>query len=402
MLKQLRRKFILITMGVVLAMLAVIFSLIYTMVRTNLENESYSTLQDLTQIATQSGGMSQIPQDVNAPWFILQVNQLGYISAIGYTGYDLNDATFLQELVTWVVQENADTGVLNSYSLMYRMVIGRTGYTIVFLDISGFNASLRALIESCILIGTLSLIAFWIISYFLARWAVRPVEEAWQRQRQFVSDASHELKTPLTVIMSNAELLQGEITEQQEGSRFARNIMTMSYQMKDLVEGLLELARVDNGQVKKTFEPLDMSLLAQEALLPFEPVLFEKGIQLESRIEPGIHLTGSSRYLRQVVDILLDNAGKYSDPGIVEVRLARQGKTCLLTVTNPGQPIAPQEQKKIFQRFYRADQSRSRTGSFGLGLAIAQSVVQEHGGKIWVRSNPTGNCFCVQLPCDTN
>ena len=170
--------------------------------------------------------------------------------------------------------------------------------------------------------------------------------------------------------------------------------------MKDLVEGMLELTRVDNGQVKKAFTQVDLSDLVGRSLLEFEPVLFEQGLTLEARICPDVHMTGNSRYLKQVVDILLDNAAKYSDPGVVDVGLYKSGKSCLLTVANPGTPILEQEREKLFERFYRADRARTRNGSFGLGLSIAKSVVEEHGGKIWVTANPTGNCFCVQLPCE--
>ena len=146
---------------------------------------------------------------------------------------------------------------------------------------------------------------------------------------------------------------------------------------------------------------MDYSKLVADALLPFEPVLYEKGLMLQSSLAQGITLTGSEQYLHQLVDILLDNAGKYSAPGIVTVALQRQGRgQCLLTVANPGEPIPTEDLKRIFERFYRTDKARSRTGSFGLGLAIAQSVVQEHGGRIWAESNATGNRFCVMLPCD--
>lgn len=399
MLKQLRRKFVLITMAVVLVMLTVIFSLVYSFTKADLDASNYATLQSLTQSLTKPGAMGQLPQRERSPWFAMRVSN-GLITAVGYTGYDLTDEQFLQELLATVTRQEKDLGTLDAYHLMYQRSQNKGSSTIVFLDISGYRASLRSLIESSIGIGIISLAAFWIISFFLARWAVRPVADAWQKQRQFVSDASHELKTPLTVIMSNAELMKNENPADPDAERYAHNILTMSYQMKDLVEGLLELARVDNGQVKKSFEPVDMSALVGEKLLVFEPVLYEKGLHLRSYVQPGIRLQGSARYLNQVVDILLDNAGKYSDPGVVDLGLVKQGKICLLTVANPGTPIPPEEQKKIFERFYRSDQARSRTGSFGLGLSIAQSVVQEHGGKIWVRSNPTGNCFCVQLPCE--
>ena len=134
----------------------------------------------------------------------------------------------------------------------------------------------------------------------------------------------------------------------------------------------------------------------------FEPFFFERQLTLHTNIQPDIRLRGSEYHLRQVVEILLDNAAKYSAKGIVRVNLEQQGRNhCLLTVSNPGEPIPQEDLQKIFERFYRADVARSRDGSFGLGLPIAQTIVREHCGKIWAVSNETGNCFCVQLPCNT-
>lgn len=399
MLKKLRLKFILITMALVLVMLTVIFSMVYTFTKGDLDEQNRSTMLRLSQMVNKPGGLSQPPRDVRTPWFVLRLSG-GMITAVGYTGYDLDDEAFLNEILEKVRQEEPSEGVLDEYHLMYRKIGNKLSQSVVFLDISGYKATLRALVESCIGIGAVSLAVFWIISFFLARWAVKPVEQAWDRQRQFVSDASHELKTPLTVIMSNAELIGTQQQLPEAAGKYAQNIQAVSHQMKGLVESMLELARVDNGQVKKSFARIDFSDMVGQSLLEFEPVLFEKGLALEAAVQPAVYITGNGRYLKQLADILLDNAGKYSDPGVVTVQLLKQGKTCLLTVANPGCPIPAEEQEKIFERFYRADQARSRNGSFGLGLSIAQSVVQEHRGKIWVRSNPTGNCFCVQLPCE--
>ena len=399
MLKKLRLKFILITMALVLVMLTVIFSMVYTFTKGDLDEQNRSTMLRLSQMVNKPGGLSQPPRDVRTPWFVLRLSG-GMITAVGYTGYDLDDEAFLNEILEKVRQEEPSEGVLDEYHLMYRKIGNKLSQSVVFLDISGYKATLRALVESCIGIGAVSLAVFWIISFFLARWAVKPVEQAWDRQRQFVSDASHELKTPLTVIMSNAELIGTQQQLPEAAGKYAQNIQAVSHQMKGLVESMLELARVDNGQVKKSFARIDFSDMVGQSLLEFEPVLFEKGLALEAAVQPAVYITGNGRYLKQLADILLDNAGKYSDPGVVTVQLLKQGKTCLLTVANPGCPIPAEEQEKILERFYRADQARSRNGSFGLGLSIAQSVVQEHRGKIWVRSNPTGNCFCVQLPCE--
>ena len=399
MLKQLRRKFIFITMTLVLLVLTVIFCLVYSSTKADMEAENHNALQRLSQIVTKPMNPEQIPKDIRTPWFALRLSG-GIITSVGYTGYDLNDDVFLNTMLQAVYQDGEEEGVLEKYQLMYRRSGDKLTQVIVFLDISGYKASMRSLVESCAVIGAVSLAVLWVICFFLARWAVKPVEQAWDQQRQFVSDASHELKTPLTVIMSNAELLQEEPERSEAAGRYAQNIKAMSHQMKDLVEGMLELSRVDNGQVKKTFQSVNLSELVNQSLLEFEPVMFEQGLTLQSNIAPEVHLAGNDRYLKQAVDILLDNAAKYSDPGVVDVCLFKRGRSCMLTVANPGKPIPEDQREKIFQRFYRADQARIRDGSYGLGLSIAKSIVQEHGGDIWVASNPTGNCFCIQLPCE--
>lgn len=396
MLNKLRLKFVAVNMAIVTAMLLVIFTLIYSSTEMRLQDMADSTMQMLSQ-----EGQKPAKQDGRLPYFTLQINLFGKVTVSGSSYYDLKDEAFLQELVEIVFTADSREGYIPAYSLRYKHISLGGIEKLIFLDTSSQRAALDALVETGVLIGAVSILAFLAISWLLARWAVKPVEEAWQKQRQFVSDASHELKTPLTVIMSNAELLESGENEAPDRARFAGNILAASRQMRSLTEGLLELARADNGQVKKHFARLDYSALVEDAVLPFEPVCFEKGLQLESRIEEGITLTGSSQYLKQVVDILLDNACKYATPGIVDLTLKRSGRgACLLTVSNPGEPIDPKELEKIFERFYRVDSARNEGGSFGLGLAIAKSVVTEHGGRIWAESNASGNCFFVQLPCE--
>ncbi len=390
MLKKLRQKFVLVNMLIVTCMLLLLFALVFSNTQARLDAQSRDAVQALLK-------GEQHP--VNMPYFVVQVNVHGGLSVSGSSYYDLTDESFLQELVQHVYTAKGTTGTIKKYDLRYGIAQGVFSQKLVFVDISGQNRAMRSLVQSGLAVGALALAAFLGISVLLARWAVRPVERVWQQQKQFVSDASHELKTPLTVIMSNAELLQSPELPQNDRTQFADNILIMSRQMRKLVEGLLELARADNGQLEKSFESLDWSKTVEEALLPFEPVLFEKGLTLKSQIQPDIVLTGSESHLRQVVEILLDNAAKYAAPGVTAVRLQRQGKLCLLSVSTPGTPIAPQDRERIFGRFYRTDQARSQRGSFGLGLSIARAIVQEHGGRIWAESNETGNCFFVQLPC---
>lgn len=392
MLKKLRNKFIWITLGIVVAMLAIILGLIFHFTARDMEKDAYDSLYALTQSVQIPGSRVE---NLKLPYFTMEITVDGRITAQGHTYYDLSDESFLLELAETVLRQEGTEGELSRYSLLFSRISGLARQIVIFVDISGQEAALRSMVESALLIAAISLLAFWGVSFLLARWAVRPVEKAWQQQKQFVSDASHELKTPLTVIMSNAELLEETVQDQS-----LQSIQTAATQMRSLVEGLLELARADNGQIQRCFERVCMSELTEEAAMLFEAPLYEKGRMLQTRIQPDIFLKGSPQYLKQLVDILLDNAGKYGIPGIVSVSLSRQGKNCLLTVANPGEPIPESEKNKIFERFYRMDAARNAPGSFGLGLSIAMSVVQEHGGRLWVESNPTGNCFCVQLPCE--
>ena len=236
---------------------------------------------------------------------------------------------------------------------------------------------MRSLTNTCVIIGVLSFAVFLGLSFLLARWAVKPVETAWNQQRQFVADASHELKTPLTVILTNAELLQEPEYDEQARSRFVDSIMTMSHQMRGLVESLLELARVDNGGQNMVFSRLNFSELVSDALLPFEPVYFEKGLTLESNVEENLFVKGSQQHLKQVADILLDNASKYASPiprcGSFS---GGRGATACSPWQAPGTPYPERgPEEHFFKRFYRMDKARSMNHSYGLGLSVADSVV---------------------------
>ena len=220
------------------------------------------------------------------------------------------------------------------------------------------------------------------------------------RRQEFVANVSHELKTPLTVILTNAELLQAPGYDAPARSRFAGSILTMSQQMRGLVESLLELARVDAGRAQDAQTELDLSALVNDALLPFEPVLFEAGHTLTARVEDGIRVRGNAAQLRQVVEILLDNARKYAQPGgWVLLTLVRQGgRHCVLSVADPGAPLTPQECRDIFKRFYRVDHVRAMNHSYGLGLAIAARIAEAHRGRIWAESSGGINTFYFTIP----
>ena len=387
MIRSLRRKFIAMTMAVFTALLCVIFGLVIHFTGQNLQTESVRFLRSAAADPLQPGPPGQVRQ----PCFIIRANPWGQsIQSTG--GFDLSDEQMLSDIVALAASAPEPLGVLDQYDLRYFRSQSPTELTLVFMDISAERAAMRNLRLTCVGIGLLALGLFWAVSFLLARWAVRPVERAWEEQRQFVSDASHELKTPLTVILTSAELMQTDPDPQHP-----RSILAMSRRMRELVESLLELARVDNGAVRAAFGELDLSALVADELLPFEPLYFECGLTLESQLEEGLHISGSDRHLRQVLTILLDNALRYSpENAAVRVELTRQGSSALLTVANPGE-LTREQCRSIFRRFYRADPARTAGGS-GLGLAIAQGIVADHGGKIWSDSREGTVTLNVSLP----
>lgn len=400
MLRRLRIKFICINMVIVTAMLGLVFGLVLHFTQQSMEQQSVSMMQSIGLNPMQLGRPNERPDEVRLPYFALQIGEHGNLMAAGGGYYDLSDEAFLRELVDKAVSTGEETGVIDEYSLRFCRIAVPNAQCIVFADISAERTTMAQLWRTCLAIGGVSFLAFLLISLLLARWAVKPVDKAWSQQRQFVADASHELKTPLTVIMANAELLQSPDYGENARGQFADNILTESQQMRGLVEGLLDLARVDNGAAGRTMTEVHFSKVVSDAILPFEPVFFEKGLTLEGDVAEGIRLKGSESHLKQVTDILLDNAQKYSSPeGTTRVTLKRQNRNhCLLSVSNQGEAIPPEDLKNIFKRFYRGDKARSGSHSYGLGLAVAQGIVREHHGKIWAESGEGVNTFFVYLP----
>ena len=401
MIKRLRLKFVLINMSIVSIMLVVILGLVFYFTSANLERESMRMLENLAVQPVGLGVPGQPGEEVNLPFFKLQLGLGGQVVATGGGYYDLSDQALLDQLIARTTASPKSLGVLEEYNLRYYRLNTPANRCVVFSDISSERATLEGLFKTCVLIGCVSFFGFLWGSILLSKWAVRPVERAWRDQRQFVADASHELKTPLTVIMTNAQMLQDGETGQADRGRFLSSILTMSRQMKGLIEEMLELARGDQGEAKGAFRPVELSTLAEDTLLPFEPIFFEAGLALESQVEPEIRVSGDPAQLGRVLEALLDNARKYARPGgRVWVTLARRGRgRCLLTVADEGEPIPPDTLERLFERFYRADPARSRTGSFGLGLSIARSAVTRHRGKIWADSRAGINSFFVELPC---
>lgn len=277
-----------------------------------------------------------------------------------------------------IIKDGKSTGTKDNLTFLKT---DKNGYAlVVFMDNTVVNESAMTLFRYTLIFGGVALVVFFFLSVFLARRIVAPLEESYQKQKQFISDAGHELKTPVSVVSANAELLSRQIGDNQ----WLQNIQYENERMGLLVGQLLDLARTEN--VTPQMEHIDFSRLVAGEMLPFESVAFEKGLVLNSNITNGITVEGNSTQLKQLTSILLDNAIRHSKPdGEVRLTLTKDHGTAEISVINMGDEIPAEHRERIFERFYRVDTARNGEDKhYGLGLAIAKAIVDAHHGNIEV------------------
>ncbi|MCC8060855.1 MAG: HAMP domain-containing histidine kinase [Clostridiales bacterium] len=452
MIKGLRRKFIFIMMTMVVILLTAIFTSLYYSTKLNYEQESMRLLENAARdnggtprragqdpgdrgtlqkpgnesdetIESNDNLEMQEPQNetsaqnpgnrrIQPPPDNTPDTEQAALLIIDQT--DDNEITIVQNRLlryeeaeesffSWLTEAVSEpSGLLKEQHLRYlrqHRPGGSTRY--VFADTLSEEQALRWQLLQSLVIGLGAFAVFFLFTLILSRWITRPVEDAWNRQQQFVADASHELKTPLTVILANVNMLSQSTQLPTQESICVENIQDEAVRMKHLAENLLTLARSDSGHPTEHFSDIDLSYQVSASMLTFEPIAFEMGKSISGQIEETIHVNGNADSLRQLTDILLDNACKYSSPDSeIQVNLATTGKhRAVLTVTSSGTPLSDEEINHIFLRFYRADPSRGSVSGYGLGLSIAQTITAAHGGRIEAESDGKNrNTFRVTLP----
>lgn len=305
----------------------------------------------------------------------------------------------LSRYVRPIVQDVRREGWVN-ISVRYVKAVEGSKVKIAFNNLGASSGNLVVFAVSVLGALTLGIIVYFLFSLFLARIALRPVEDSWKKQKQFVADASHELKTPLSVILANTDILASHKEETVESQmKWVENTRAEAVRMAELVNQLLFLAKNDDG-LKVQMQDVNFSNCVEGIVLGYDAVFYEKQHKFSYEVTPDVWVVGNEGQLKQLVTILLDNANKYSKgEGNITLRLQNNGKHCTLTVANDSEQLSEEQLSHLFDRFYTVDNSRNKNnGGNGLGLNIAQVICQTHNGSIRVSCENGRTAFEVTLP----
>ena len=316
------------------------------------------------------------------------------IAAQNDSGYSYDD---IARLTRQVLSESFKRGRINDLIYIVKEFdygsFG-TSYTVAFMDNRSIVQSTSTMLFNSLIIFVFGIAVIAVVSFLISASIVKPVEEAFNKQKQFISDASHELKTPIAVISANSDILQEDIGD----NKWLGYIRSETDRMSRLINSLLTLTRLEMSSDKSNIHKLDICNAIMEVTMPFESVAFEKGVTLFcDLLDEEIMVNGNEEQLKQVVAILTDNAIKHCyEGGTVNVDARRVKNKCIISVSNQGEPIPFEIRDKIFERFFRADESRSREENrYGLGLAIAKQIVENHHGSISVKCDDGTTTFEV-------
>jgi len=415
---KLRNKFLILNMSMTSTVMITAFAVIYIISYNNVNSEITKKLNLQAGMQTVIEG-TELPDDTenskpktlnrrfspdDTYSFSIYVDGNGEILEID-SPFNMPEETYNKAAdIAWNNKKNSSTITLEGkqweYAIaqMKKQVIQRNGqsytvaenkYQIMFLDVTMYKKTLFQLLITLLAVGLIMLFAIFIISLYFANRAIKLIAEAWERQKQFVADASHELKTPLSIINANYDVL---LTNQEETIqsqlKWLDYIKIGTDRMTKLINDLLSLAKMEDVRFPIQKVTFNMSDAINDVILSMEPVVAEKDIKLTHFIEPDIIVKSDQEKIKLVVTILFYNAVKYTDEkGQIDISLIRSKRHVTFTIKNSGKGIAKQDLPKIFDRFYRVDPSRTQeTSGYGLGLSIAKTIMDRLGGEIYATS----------------
>ena len=398
MFKKLRRRFVIINMSLLTFVFVSIFASIYILTALSGERQLAFTLDRIMNAPPKPF----TGETIIATSLLVELNNNNEI--IVFSSFINMDEDIIKDVVIKAIETNDELGKVKSGEFSYSFLKKRTpfGTKIAFVDRSLLQENLRSILVIFIKVTGGSLVVLFLISVYLANRAIKPIKEAFERQEEFIADASHELKTPLAIIKANlAVVLENSDETIDSQSKWLDFIHLQTERMSNLINDMLSLAKMDSLEQPLLLQNFNLSNAIEGVVLSFEAASFESNIELETDIQEEVFFYGDKDSFERLMTILMDNAIKNTPQnGRITVSLASRKNNIEIIVKNTGAGITPENMDKIFERFYRVDSSRNReSGGYGLGLAIAKSIVQNHNGKIYAESNlGEDTSFIVKLP----
>ncbi len=418
MFTKLRNKFLILNMSITSLVMIAAFAIIYFITYNNIHSEIQNKLNPRSGMQIKIEGTG-FPDDIGKGVITSTVHKfspddsLSFIIEVDADGRILNidslidlpeEAYYKAAGTAWSNKKNNSTITLEGRQWQYAIVplnkhlILENGqeytsmensYQMMFIDVTESNKRLFELLTTLLFVGLLMLLVIFIISRYFANRAIKPIAEAWEKQKQFVADASHKLKTPLSIINANYDaLLANQEKTIKSQIKWLGYIKIGTDRMTKLINELLSLAKIEDINFQTHKKPFNISNAVNDVISSMEAGVLEKDIKLSYSLEPDIIIKGDPARAKQVVAILLDNAIKYTNEnGQIEIMLKKSKRQVLFSIKNSGKGIAKQDLPRVFDRFYRADPSRTHeNGGYGLGLAIAKTIIDRLGGEIRVTS----------------
>lgn len=301
----------------------------------------------------------------------------------------------INEYALKIAKKNTEEGMIGKYIYKVRKINPNT-IKITFMENEDTISHIKTIFIFSAIISIASILAIYQLAKEVSKMIVKPVEETFEKQKQIISDASHELKTPLAVIEANSDVLENEIGK----NKWINYIQNETESMSKLINELLLFAKIENVDNVKEYKQLNLSKEVEIILSMFESMAYEKQVDIKSKISKNIRMNGNKEDIEHIVSTLTDNAIKHTEAQKeVEVELKKEKNQIILEVKNMGAPIPEEEREKIFERFYRIDKSRNRNEKrYGLGLAIAKSTIEKYNGKIEVFYKDNFTVFRVTIP----
>lgn len=422
MIRKLQKKFILVSMLSMLLVLAIIMGSINMINYCRLVQDAEHILQILaendgefpknrffpketeqkTQSSPDSEAADDIPQDTppvprkpkphsmdmspempyETRYFSVLLSEKGTVSSTNIKKIAAIDSETASAYAIQVWNMRKTSGFFSSYRYLKNET--SEGTMIIFVDCSRSLSTFYAFLFNSIFVSLLGLFSVFLLVLFFSRLVMKPVSESYEKQRQFITDAGHEIKTPLTIIDANREILEMEYGENE----WSQSIGRQTSRLTELTNSLIYLSRMEEAENRLADTDFSISDLAAETADSFQMLAITQGKHFSAKITPSLSYHGDESSICRLFSILLDNAIKYSSPqGSIEVTLDKRGKNVRFMVYNTAEQVSPESLPHLFDRFYRADSSRnSETGGHGIGLSIARAVTSAHKGKITAES----------------